>query len=217
MSSAGQLGRSARDPHRRRVARNGVRPLTEPAQIEPGITSPNGGSMMRIYRDIRFSKDKSPYKTFVAAHFSHAKGKEAAAPVFYLHLAPGESVVGGGIWQPEPKALKKIRDKIAGDPKGWGPSDHGWCPWLNMPHGRRIAEAAASRLRPGLPVHRRHQAQGLRHQHSADRSGSDRRQFSGSGASETPRQRSFRAVLVECRRPVLRCYGHIQPLNPHLR
>ena len=82
--------------------------------------SPNGGSMMRIYRDTRFSKDKSPYKTFVAAHFWHAKGKEAAAPVFYFHLAPGESVVGGGIWQPEPKALKRIRDKIAGDPKWWG-------------------------------------------------------------------------------------------------
>ena len=36
-----------------------------------------------------------------------------------------------------------------------GPSDHGWCPWLNLPHGRRIAEAAASRLRPRSPVHRR--------------------------------------------------------------
>src|SRR5215472_9225438 len=42
-----------------------------------------------------------------------------------------------------------------------GPSDHGCGPWLNMPHGRRIAEAAASRLRPGSPVYRRHQAQGL--------------------------------------------------------
>ena len=42
--------------------------------------SPNGGSMMRIYRDIRFSKDKSPYKTYAAAHFWQAKGKDGAAP-----------------------------------------------------------------------------------------------------------------------------------------
>ena len=80
---------------------------------------PNGGSMMRIYRDIRFSKDKSPYKTHAAAHFWHAKGKAGAAPGYYLHLEPGNSVIAGGIWQPERKALKKIRDKIAGDPKGW--------------------------------------------------------------------------------------------------
>jgi uncharacterized protein (DUF2461 family) len=47
------------------------------------------GSMMRIYRDIRFSKDKSPYKTYAAAHFWHAKGKAGAAPAYYLHLEPG--------------------------------------------------------------------------------------------------------------------------------
>ena len=82
--------------------------------------SPNRGSLMRIYRDIRFSKDKSPYKTHAAAHFWHPKGKDGAAPAYFLYLEPGHSVIGGGIWQPEPKALKKIRDKIAGDPKGWG-------------------------------------------------------------------------------------------------
>jgi len=74
--------------------------------------------------------------------------------------------------------------------------------------GRRIAEAAASRLRPGSPVHRRHQAQGLLHQHSADRSGNHQRWLPGSGASETPRHGSFRAVHIECRRPALRCYGN---------
>ena len=74
--------------------------------------------MMRIYRDIRFSKDKSPYKTYAAAHFRHANGKDGAVPAYFLHLEPGNSVIGGGIWQPEPKALKKLRDKIAGDPKG---------------------------------------------------------------------------------------------------
>jgi uncharacterized protein (TIGR02453 family) len=81
--------------------------------------SPNGGSMMRIYRDIRFSKDKSPYKTFAAAHFWHAKGKEGATPGYYLHLEPGASVIGGGIWQPESDALRKIRNRIVADPKMW--------------------------------------------------------------------------------------------------
>src|SRR5215475_5213837 len=92
-------------------------------RINPNFVAdptPNRGSLLRIYRDIRFSKDKSPYKTYAAAHFWHAKGKAGAAPAYYLQLEPGNSVFGGGIWQPEPKALKKIRDKIAGDPKGWG-------------------------------------------------------------------------------------------------
>src|SRR5262249_54288170 len=82
-----------------------------------------------------------------------------------------------------------------------GPSDHGWGPWLNLPHGRRIAEAAASRLRPGSPAYRRHQAQGLRYQHSTDRPGSYRGRFPASGASQATRYRSFLAVLVECSRP----------------
>jgi uncharacterized protein (TIGR02453 family) len=91
-------------------------------KIAPGFVadpSTNGGSMMRIYRDIRFSKDKSPYKTYVAAHFWHAKGREGAAPAFYVHIEPGASVIGGGIWRPEPSALKKIRNHIVADPDAW--------------------------------------------------------------------------------------------------
>ena len=81
--------------------------------------SPVRGSMMRIYRDIRFSKDKSPYKTFAAAHFWHEKGKEGATPGYYLRLEPSNSLIGAGIWHPEPGALKKIRDAIVADPKRW--------------------------------------------------------------------------------------------------
>ena len=81
--------------------------------------SPSGGSMMRIYRDIRFSKDKSPYKTAIGVHFWHVKGKEGATPAFYLHLEPRTSSVGAGIWRPEPRALKRIRDAIAEEPKKW--------------------------------------------------------------------------------------------------
>lgn len=81
--------------------------------------SPTGGSMMRIYRDIRFSKDKSPYKTAIGVHFRHEKGKEGATPAFYLHLEPDDSAIGAGIWRPEPRALTRIRDAIADGPKIW--------------------------------------------------------------------------------------------------
>ena len=80
---------------------------------------PVGGSMMRIYRDIRFSRDKSPYKTSVAAHFWHSQGKEGATPAYYLHLEPGQSMIGAGIWRPESGALKKVRDAIVTDSKRW--------------------------------------------------------------------------------------------------
>jgi Conserved hypothetical protein (DUF2461) len=55
---------------------------------------PVGGSLFRIYRDVRFSKDKSPYKTVVGIRFRHELGKDAHAPVFYLHLEPGPVVRG---------------------------------------------------------------------------------------------------------------------------
>ena len=80
---------------------------------------PNGGSMFRIYRDIRFSKDKSPYKTNAGVHFRHALGKGAHAPGYYMHFAPDEVFFGGGIWMPEPDALNKVRRTIADDPKAW--------------------------------------------------------------------------------------------------
>ena len=79
----------------------------------------NGGSMFRIYRDVRFSKDKSPYKTQAAAHFRHEAGKTAHAPGFYLHLAPGEVGAGVGIWRPATPALTEIRRAIVADPEGW--------------------------------------------------------------------------------------------------
>ncbi|MBI1796383.1 MAG: DUF2461 domain-containing protein [Candidatus Eisenbacteria bacterium] len=80
---------------------------------------PVGGSMMRIYRDTRFSRDKSPYKTAVAGHFRHERKAGESTPAFYLHLAPGRSFAGAGIWRAETPALKRIRDAIAADPKRW--------------------------------------------------------------------------------------------------
>ena len=80
---------------------------------------PVGGSLMRIYRDIRFSKDKSPYKTAVAMHFWHDKGGDGAAPAYYMRIAPGGSMIGAGMWRPVPDALKKVRDAIVANPKVW--------------------------------------------------------------------------------------------------
>src|SRR5579885_1175184 len=91
-------------------------------KINPNIIadpSPTRGSMMRIYRDTRFSPDKSPYKTFVAAHFWHRKCKDGSAPGYYLRLMPGDSLLGGGVWHPEAPVLKKLRDAIVTNPKRW--------------------------------------------------------------------------------------------------
>src|SRR6266404_4390295 len=81
---------------------------------------PIGGSMFRIYRDTRFAKDKSPYKTAAAAHFQyHRGGKDVHAPGFYLHLEPGECMGGGGLWHPDATALQKVRDRMVQRTKEW--------------------------------------------------------------------------------------------------
>jgi uncharacterized protein (TIGR02453 family) len=88
---------------------------------------PSGGSLFRIHRDVRFSKDKSPYKTHAGAHFQLG-GKGAHGPGYYLHLEPGECFVAGGMWMPEPEVLQRIRERIAEEPATWskarGKLDH---------------------------------------------------------------------------------------------
>jgi len=78
-----------------------------------------GGSLLRIYRDVRFSKDKSPYQTYIAAQFRHEKGQGISAPGFYVHLSPAESFLGVGIWHPEPPDLLKIRKTIEKESAAW--------------------------------------------------------------------------------------------------
>ena len=80
---------------------------------------PNGGSLFRIHRDIRFSNDKRPYKTNAGAHFRHEAARDAHAPGFYLHLEPGGVFAAGGVWHPDGPALAKIRGAIADDAAGW--------------------------------------------------------------------------------------------------
>ena len=80
---------------------------------------PSGGSLFRIYRDTRFSKDKTPYKTNLGIHFRHERAKDAHAPGYYLHIGPGEVFAGGGIWHPGTEAATRIREAIVADPERW--------------------------------------------------------------------------------------------------
>jgi uncharacterized protein (TIGR02453 family) len=91
---------------------------------------PSGGSLMRIYRDTRFSRDKTPYKTNVGIHFGLKAPRDFEAPGYYLHLEPGSVFMGAGLWHPGADALRAIRTAIVKDPRGWkqasrvGLSDH---------------------------------------------------------------------------------------------
>jgi uncharacterized protein (TIGR02453 family) len=80
---------------------------------------PLGGSIFRIYRDTRFSKDKSPYKTMAAAQFRHEQAKTVHAPGFYLHLEPGQVFAGAGLWHPERDSLDKVRCALVAHPERW--------------------------------------------------------------------------------------------------
>jgi uncharacterized protein (TIGR02453 family) len=78
-----------------------------------------GGSLMRVYRDTRFAKDKTPYKTNVGIQFRHFMGKDVHAPGFYLHISEEECFFGAGIWRPDGPSLAKIRSFIDENPRGW--------------------------------------------------------------------------------------------------
>ena len=112
---------AVRDPFLRFIA-DFAAPL---GSISPNFRAdpkPSGGSLFRIYRDIRFSKDKSPYKTHAAASFPHGdsgKGKEIQAPGFYLHLEPGSCFAAAGLWHPDARTLTMIRTAIVERPKEW--------------------------------------------------------------------------------------------------
>lgn len=83
------------------------------------LAKKSGGALMRVYRDTRFSKDKTPFKTNIGIQFRHVLGKDVHAPGFYLHIEYGSCFVGAGIWHPEAKALSKIRNFITDNPATW--------------------------------------------------------------------------------------------------
>jgi uncharacterized protein (TIGR02453 family) len=128
-----------RDPALRLIEAIGPRLLAVSAHIVAD-PRPTGGSLLRIYRDTRFSRDKTPYKTNVGIRFGHGAGKDIHGPGYYLHLAPGEVFMGAGIWRPDPETLHAIRAAIVDDPRGWkraqrSPLRHGESALRRPPRG----------------------------------------------------------------------------------
>lgn len=78
-----------------------------------------GGSLMRIYKDTRFSNDKTPYKTNIGIQFRHQSENDVHGPGIYIHIANDECFVGAGLWKPASEALFKIRNTIVDSPQGW--------------------------------------------------------------------------------------------------
>lgn len=109
-----------RDPMRSLVEEMDVRL----ARMAPELTGDPRRSVFRIHRDVRFSADKSPYKTNAACQFYHqdagrgaGQDAEGAGAGFYFQLADGECFVGGGIWMPARPTLEKIREAVADSPR----------------------------------------------------------------------------------------------------
>jgi uncharacterized protein (TIGR02453 family) len=110
----------ARDPVLRLIAAF-AGPLAAISRHVEADPRPSGGSLFRIYRDTRFSRDKSPYKTHLGVNFRHraAAAGGVHGPGFYLHLEPGGCFGGGGLWHPEPEALFKVRQAIVARSAAW--------------------------------------------------------------------------------------------------
>src|SRR5690242_1215902 len=110
--------RDVRDPMLRFVA--DFAPVLR--KIAPRLVAdprPVGGSLFRLHRDTRFSPDKTPYKTNVAAHFRHEAGRDVHGPGFYLSLDPDAVEVGGGVWHPDADALRTIRRSVVAQAAAW--------------------------------------------------------------------------------------------------
>jgi uncharacterized protein (TIGR02453 family) len=110
-----QYEHNVRDPFLRLIG-DLAAPL---AKISPHFRAdprPSGGSMFRIYRDTRFANDKSPYKTWLGARLFHERARQVHAPLFYVHIQPGRCFAGGGLWHPEGRDVKRIRDFLVDNP-----------------------------------------------------------------------------------------------------
>lgn len=94
-------------------------PLEEIAPRFTAVPTRVGGSMMRVYRDTRFSKNKLPYKTNVGIQFRHEQARDVHSPGYYVHISPDEVFLGAGMWRPHPDALRSIRERIAAKPAEW--------------------------------------------------------------------------------------------------
>ena len=94
-------------------------PLADIAPHFTAVATRSGGSLMRVYRDTRFSKNKQPYKTHIGIQFRHERAKDVHSPGFYVHIDPNEVFVGVGMWRPDSEPLRQIRERIAAKPAEW--------------------------------------------------------------------------------------------------
>jgi len=127
------------------------------AAIAPGLRTisphlvadphPSRGSLLRIYRDTRFSRDKTPYKTNAGLFFALEAETDADAPGYYLHLAPGEVFMGAGMWHPGADTLHAIRRAIVADPSGWKRARR-----VGLSHGEDTLKRAPRGFDPGHPL-----------------------------------------------------------------
>ncbi len=94
-------------------------PLAALAPRFTAVPTRVGGSLMRVYRDTRFSKNKLPYKTNIGIQFRHEQAKDVHSPGYYVHIAPDDVFVGAGMWRPDSDSLRSIRERIAARPAEW--------------------------------------------------------------------------------------------------
>ncbi|MGI9248532.1 MAG: DUF2461 domain-containing protein [Woeseiaceae bacterium] len=94
-------------------------PLADIAPRFVALPTRIGGSLMRVYRDTRFSKDKTPYKTNIGIQFRHEQARDVHSPGYYVHIAPDQLFVGVGMWRPDSDPLRRIRERIAAKPAEW--------------------------------------------------------------------------------------------------
>jgi uncharacterized protein (TIGR02453 family) len=94
-------------------------PLAEFAPRFTAVPTRVGGSLMRVYRDTRFSKNKLPYKTNIGIQFRHEQAKDVHSPGYYVHIEPDELFLGVGMWRPDSDPLRGIRERIAAKPAEW--------------------------------------------------------------------------------------------------
>jgi uncharacterized protein (TIGR02453 family) len=90
--------------------------LTLAAARKLPLTGDPAKAVFRIHRDVRFSKDKRPYKTHCGASLSRT-GEKLAPGLFYIHIEPGACFVASGFWHPEPRLLNRLRQRILANPE----------------------------------------------------------------------------------------------------
>ncbi|MFQ6007222.1 MAG: DUF2461 domain-containing protein [Woeseia sp.] len=94
-------------------------PLKDIAPHFTAIPKRMGGSLMRVYRDTRFSKNKLPFKTNIGIQFRHEQARNVHSPGYYVHIDPDDVFLGAGMWMPESEPLLMIRERIRDRSSEW--------------------------------------------------------------------------------------------------